>query len=90
MKEYDEVHVFDGISERTGTIVEVPGSSRHLRACSSLTDLIRKYHLYGDGHYYLRPKQWPGEETSIDLRRPYWPSMEEAVEKTRELRRGRR
>jgi hypothetical protein len=74
----DEVHAFDGIAERTGAAVELRGLKAHKRTCTSITDLIRKYKLYGDGLFYLPAGLWPEGETQISLDNVKWVGLTHA------------
>jgi len=68
----EEIHVFDGTAERTGTKIELRGLKTGQRTCTSLTDLVRKYKLYGDGTFYLPVGLWPKGETAITLDNVKW------------------
>jgi hypothetical protein len=63
----EEVHAFSGTVERTGAVVALRGLKAHNRTCTSLTDLVRKYKLYGDGLLYLPAGLWPAGQTEITL-----------------------
>jgi hypothetical protein len=68
----EEVHAFAGTAERTGKIAKLCGLKTGKTTCTSLRDLVRKYHLYGDGFYYVPADQWPGDQQSIDLDNVKW------------------
>jgi hypothetical protein len=65
----EEVQVFEGSAERTGSIVELRGLMARNRTCRSVTDLVRRYRLYGDGMFYLPLGHWPdgAEKVELDL-----------------------
>jgi len=67
-----EVHAFAGSAERTGNKVELRGLKTGKRTCTSIRDLVRKVHLYGDGFYYVPADQWPSDQQSIDLDNVKW------------------
>ena len=75
----DEIHAFDGTAERTGVCVELRGMKAHNRTCTSLTDLVRKYKLYGDGLFYLPVGHWPRDEKEITLDNVKWMGVTRAV-----------
>ena len=66
-RECEEIHVFGGTAERTGVRVELQGLKARPNACRSMRDLVRKYKLLGDGHFYLPVGLWPQEEESVTL-----------------------
>lgn len=68
----EEVHAYAGTAERTGTTIELRGLKARNRTCTSVTDLVRKYKLYGDGHFYLPVGQWPRGKTQIELDNVKW------------------
>ena len=49
----EEVQAFAGSAERTGVVMELRALKNGMRRCTSVTDLVRKYKLYGDGLFYL-------------------------------------
>jgi hypothetical protein len=65
----EEIHAFAGTAERTGVTIELRGLKTGQRTCTSLTDLVRKYKLYGDGIFYLPVGHWPKGETVLPLGR---------------------
>ena len=81
MNNCDEIHVYEGRAEQTGVVIEARGVTKH-HLCRSMTDLVRRFALYGDGHFYLAAGAWPDDAKVIDLRKPYWPSMDDAVQST--------
>ncbi|HUP62366.1 MAG TPA: hypothetical protein VNA69_18320 [Thermoanaerobaculia bacterium] len=71
---YDEVHVFDGIAERTGTSFDRAGIRGRRGVCRSVTELSAKSRRLGDGYYYLVSAAWPPEQSTVDLNRT-WTSL---------------
>ena len=49
----EEIRVFEGMAERTGRTMELRGLKAHRNGCTSMRDLVRKYKILGDGHFYL-------------------------------------
>ena len=86
----EEIHAYGGSAERTGTVIELRGLRSRRRACTSLTDLLRKYNLYGDGIFYLPVGHWPEGETSIPLDRVKWMGMTRADDVERTAKRSRK
>ncbi|HEY0143963.1 MAG TPA: hypothetical protein VGF48_23960 [Thermoanaerobaculia bacterium] len=68
----DEVHVFAGSAERTGAVMELRALRAGRRTCTSVTDLIRKYKLYGDGLFYLPVGHWPDGAQQVELDNVKW------------------
>ena len=75
----EEIHAFAGSAERTGIKIELRGLKAGQRTCTSLTDLTRKYKLYGDGIFYLPVGHWPKGETAIPLDNVKWMGVTHAV-----------
>jgi hypothetical protein len=71
---FDEIRVYDGIAERTGTQLGRAGVRGRPTLCRSITDLASKCRRLGDGYYYLAAKAWPEGEVSVTLNRP-WESL---------------
>lgn len=64
---FDEVKVYDGVAERTGTTVDrdtVRGSNA---VCQSIGELTRKVRREGDGTFYLASSAWPENTEKLDL-----------------------
>lgn len=74
----EEVHAYAGTAERTGTMFELRGLKARQRTCKSVTDLIRKYKLYGDGMFYLPVGQWPDGQAQIDLDTIKWTGISQS------------
>jgi hypothetical protein len=64
---FDEIRVFDGVAERTGTRLDRNGVRGRRSICRSLTDLAAKVRRLGDGYYYLSSSAWPEDQTSVNL-----------------------
>lgn len=70
-QDLDEIRVYDGLAERTGTRVQW-GSVRGSRGCcASVTELMRKARNAGDGVFYLRPDLWPAGKQQLEVRKPW-------------------
>ena len=70
---YEEVQVFDGVAERTGTRIDRAGVRGRVGVCRSLTELGAKSRRLGDGFYYVAAAAWPENETSVNLTRSWAP-----------------
>lgn len=70
---FDEVHVYDGIAERTGTQLDRAGVRGRNGVCRSLRDLAAKARRLGDGYYYIAAAAWPAETTQVTLNRAWTP-----------------
>ena len=70
---YDEIQVFNGIAERTGTRLERAGIRGRRGICRSLTELSAKSRRLGDGYYYLLSSAWPPDTVSVNLTRAWAP-----------------
>jgi hypothetical protein len=66
----EEIHVYGGVAERTGVTIDLKGYRHRPNVCTSITDLVRKHKLMGDGHFYLHGGQWPEGQTSVLLGGP--------------------
>ena len=76
----EEVHAFAGSAERTGVVLELRAIKAGKRSCTSLTDLVRKYKLYGDGLFYLPVGNWPADAVTIALDNVKWVGITRAFE----------
>ena len=85
----DEIHAYAGRAERTGRVLELRGLKTGQRTCTSLTDLVRKYKLYGDGNFYLPVGLWPKGETAISLDNVKWMGVAHAAGVERVAKRKR-
>lgn len=86
----EEVHAYAGMAERTGVTIQLRGLKARNRTCTSVTDLVRKYKLYGDGHFYLPVGQWPAGQTQIDLDNVNWIGVPRALGSRRRAPRSTR
>lgn len=68
----EEVRAYAGAAERTGATIMLRGMKAGTRTCTSVTDLVRKYKLYGDGLFYLPLGHWPEGQTEIALDNVKW------------------
>lgn len=67
-QQFDEIQVFEGVAERTGTTVDRSAVRRSAGLCRSLSELTRKSRRMGDGFFYLAPSLWPENTTKLVLR----------------------
>jgi len=86
----EEVHAFDRRGERTGVVIELRALRSRARACTSITDLIRKYKLYGDGFFYLPVGHWPAGENVVELDNVKWMGVTQSFRVPRSPRRRAR
>jgi hypothetical protein len=70
-RSFDEIHVFDGIAERTGVVVDRATVRGSRAVCRSVTELSAKSRRFGDGHYYLAADAWPADTQSVSLHREW-------------------
>ncbi|HEY0787752.1 MAG TPA: hypothetical protein VGE86_03850 [Thermoanaerobaculia bacterium] len=64
---FDEIQVFEGVAERTGTTVDRATVRRSPSFCRSVSELTRKARRMGDGYFYLASLLWPEDTTKLDL-----------------------
>jgi len=64
---FDEVQVYEGVAERTGTTVDRNAVRGSQTTCKSLPELGRKARRMGDGHFYLAGQVWPDNQIRINL-----------------------
>jgi hypothetical protein len=74
-KVFDEIHVYDGVAERTGVTIDCTDVRGHRGMCRSVTELTAKSRRLGDGYYYLASTAWPADTKSVNLVRA-WVSLE--------------
>lgn len=67
-----EIRVFEGMAERTGAMLELRGLKTQTNGCTSMRDLVRKYRIFGDGHFYLPTGNWPVGELTVSLDNVKW------------------
>ncbi|HKR66498.1 MAG TPA: hypothetical protein VJZ00_22415 [Thermoanaerobaculia bacterium] len=82
-RQCDEVHAYDRVAERTGVVVEIQSLKSHMRACTSLRDLVRKYKLYGDGIFYIPVGHWPEDRRQVVLDNVKWLGMDQSFRAAR-------
>jgi hypothetical protein len=66
-RSFDEIHVFEGVADRTGTTLDRNGVRGHARVCRSMTELQSKSRRLGDGYYYIASGAWPESTASVNL-----------------------
>jgi hypothetical protein len=76
----EEIHVFEGMAERTGGKVEIRGLKAHKNGCTSMRDLVRKYKILGDGHFYLPAGLWPTGKIAVSLDNVKWIGLDRAFQ----------
>lgn len=69
---FDEIQVFDGVAERTGTRVD-RATVRGRAVCRSIRALAASARRLGDGHYYLVSSAWPEDTTRVPLTKVWTP-----------------
>ena len=72
-QQFDEVHVVDGVAERTGNSVDRSAVRGRATVTRSVSDLARKFRTHGDGYYYMAAGGWPAETTRIELTSTWTP-----------------
>lgn len=70
-----EVNIFQGIGERTGTIIERKALRGRKGLCKSMRDLASKARVLGDGFYYVPENLWPENQESVVLNQLEWTTM---------------
>ena len=71
---YDEVQVYNGVAERTGTRFDRAGIRGRRGVCRSVGELGSKSRQLGDGYYDLASSAWPEGQETVDLNRT-WVSL---------------
>lgn len=66
-QQFDEIRVYEGIAERTGTVVDRSTVRGSQAVCRSLSELTRKVRQRGDGYFYLPVDSWPEGKTQLAL-----------------------
>ncbi len=64
---FDEIHVFEGVAERTGTTVSRKSIRGRETVCRTMRDLALKVRRLGDGYFYLPVLEWPEGVTRFEL-----------------------
>ena len=70
-QQFDEIHVFQSVAERTGNTVSRTNIRGRQGMCRSLTELGTKSRRLGDGYYYLAADAWPPDKTVLDLHKEW-------------------
>lgn len=70
---FDEIHVYDGIAQRTGTRFDRAAVRGRAGVCRSLRALGNHARRLGDGYYYLSSAAWPADTDSVPLTRIWTP-----------------
>ena len=65
--QFDEIRVFEGVAERTGTTVDRNALRGTFGVCRSLSTLTQLARRMGDGYFYLPVVQWPEGVTRVSL-----------------------
>lgn len=73
-QQFDEIRVFEGVAERTGTKVDRQTIRRSRAACRSISELTHRVRSMGDGVFYLPVSEWPEGATQLELSRT-WTTM---------------
>ena len=68
---FEEIHVYDGVAERTGVRFKRNDVRRSDGCCRSLTELLRKARASGEGYFYLPVNAWPEETEKIELQKKW-------------------
>ncbi len=71
---FDEIQVFEGVAERTGTKVDRATVRRSPAFCRSVSELTRKARHMGDGYFYLASLLWPEDTSKLNLHQT-WVTM---------------
>ena len=71
-QQFDEIQVFEGVAERTGTTVDRATVRQSKVLCNSLSELTRKARRMGDGYFYLAALLWPEDTKQLVLREAAW------------------
>jgi hypothetical protein len=73
-QQFDEIRVYEGVAERTGTKIDRQTIRRSPTACRSVSELTRRVRRLGDGLFYLPVSMWPEGKTEIPLSQT-WTTM---------------
>jgi hypothetical protein len=73
-QQFDEIRVYDGVAERTGTTVDRETIRGSAAACRSVSELTRRVRRMGDGCFYLPVSMWPEGVTQLPLSQT-WTTM---------------
>lgn len=67
-----EITVYQGIGERTGTLVERRAVRGKAGLCKSMRDLATKSRVLGDGYYYIPVDLWPDAADPVVINKMDW------------------
>lgn len=67
-----EISVYQGVGERTGTLVERRAVRGKAGLCKSMRDLATKSRVLGDGYYYIPVDLWPDAKGPIVINKMDW------------------
>ena len=70
---FDEIRVYEGVAEKTGTTVNRKTIRGREGLCRTVSDLARKSRRLGDGYYYLPVMEWPEGQTRLELSKAWIP-----------------
>ena len=68
---FDEIRVYAGVAERTGVQFDRAAVRRSDGCCKSLSALLRKARVAGDGYYYLPLNVWPADTERVEIRKQW-------------------
>lgn len=66
-QKFDEIHVVEGVGERTGVTFDRSSLRQSNYVCRSVSELSRKVRSHGDGFFYLAAHAWPENTTHLPL-----------------------
>lgn len=72
-QQFDEIQVFEGVAERTGTTVGRSAVRRSPGLCRSVSELTRKARRMGDGFFYMASPLWPEDTTKLVVHETWIP-----------------
>ena len=71
--QFDEIRVYEGVAERTGTTVDRQDIRRSPSACRSVSELTHRVRRQGDGVFYLPISMWPEGVKELPLLKTWTP-----------------
>lgn len=72
-QQFDEIQVFEGVAERTGTKLDRGSVRRSPALCRSVSELTRKARRMGDGYFYMASLLWPEDTTKLVVHETWTP-----------------
>ena len=66
-QKFDEIRVYGGVAERTGTVVDRDTIRGSAAMCRSVMELTRRARRMGDGTFYLPVSLWPEGTTQLPV-----------------------